>query len=306
MSDFRLKAFYSVARNLSFTKASQELFVSQPAVTRHVRELESLYQVRLFDRKGNSISLTEAGRVLMEHCERILAEYRKLEYDMHQLNNEDVGELRLGASTTISRYVLPPVLARFTERFPKIRVSLIDMNSRHIEKALQDNRIDVGMVEGVFRVPSLRYEPFLCDELVPVVCSSGRWGNLEEMTLDEFVRMPLVLRERGSGTLDAIEMALSEKGLKLSSMNVRMYQGSTESIKSYLRYSDCMGNVSVYSVDHELRAGEFRVVDVEGLQFKRHFCFVSAQGQEADVALNFMHFVKEKISCKEVVSSGGR
>ena len=91
MSDFRLKAFYSVARNLSFTKASQELFVSQPAVTKHVRELESLYGVRLFDRKGNSISLTEAGKLLMEHCERILDDYRKLEYDMHQLNNEYAG-----------------------------------------------------------------------------------------------------------------------------------------------------------------------------------------------------------------------
>lgn len=96
MSDFRLKAFYSVARNLSFTKASQELFVSQPAVTKHVRELESLYGVRLFDRKGNSISLTEAGKLLLEHCERILDDYRKLEYDMHQLNNEYAGELRLG------------------------------------------------------------------------------------------------------------------------------------------------------------------------------------------------------------------
>ncbi len=296
MSDFRLKAFYSVAKNLSFTKASQELFVSQPAVTRHIQELESLYQVRLFDRKGNSISLTEAGRLMLEHCERILAEYRKLEYDMHLLNNEYVGELRLGASTTISRYVLPPVLAKFTERFPGIRVSLIDMNSRHIEKALQEHRIDLGMVEGVFRLPNLRYESFLCDELVPVVYASGRWKECDELPLEEFVRVPLVLRERGSGTLDAIEMALSEKGLKLSSLNVRMYLGSTESIKSFLRCSDCMGIVSVFAVDRELRAGEFRVVEVDGLQFRRHFCFVSSQGQDTDVAQNFMQFVNRFLS----------
>ena len=197
MSDFRLKAFYSVARNLSFTKASQELFVSQPAVTKHVRELESLYGVRLFDRKGNSISLTEAGKLLMEHCERILDDYRKLEYDMHQLNNEYAGELRLGASTTISQYVLPPVLAAFTERYPKMSVSLMDTNSRNVEKALQEHTIDVGMVEGVFRLPSLRYDPFLCDELVPVVCPRGHWAGKEELTLEEFVRVPLVLRERG-------------------------------------------------------------------------------------------------------------
>lgn len=305
MSDFRLKAFYSVARNLSFTKASQELFVSQPAVTRHIRELESLYQVRLFDRKGNSISLTEAGRVMMEHCERILAEYRRLEYDMHQLNHEYAGELRLGASTTISRYVLPPVLARFTERYPEIRVSLIDMNSRHIEKALQENRIDVGMVEGVFRLPNLHYEPFLCDELVPVVSVSDRWAACEELPLDEFIRVPLVLRERGSGTLDTIEMVLSEKGLKLSSLNVRMYLGSTESIKSFLRYSGCMGIVSVFAVDRELRAGEFKVVEVDGLQFRRHFCFVTAQGQEADVALHFMRFVNRFFERKSSASGGG-
>ena len=295
MSDFRLKAFYSVAKNLSFTKASQELFVSQPAVTRHIQELESLYQVRLFDRKGNSISLTEAGRLMLEHCERILAEYRKLEYDMHLLNNEYVGELRLGASTTISRYVLPPVLAKFTERFPGIRVSLIDMNSRHIEKALQEHRIDLGMVEGVFRLPNLRYESFLCDELVPVVYASGRWKECDELPLEEFVRVPLVLRERGSGTLDAIEMDLSEKGLKQSSLNVRMYLGSTESIKYFLGCSACMGIISIAALVKELGEGQFRVIDVSGLQFTRHFCFVSAQGQEIEAAQLFMRFVRSSL-----------
>ena len=88
MSDFRLRVFYSVAKNLSFTKASQELFVSQPAVTKHIHELESMYNVRLFNRINNKISLTDAGKVMTEHCERILTEYRKLEYDMHILNNE--------------------------------------------------------------------------------------------------------------------------------------------------------------------------------------------------------------------------
>ena len=242
--------------------------MSQPAVTKHVRELESLYGVRLFDRKGNSISLTEAGKLLMEHCERILDDYRKLEYDMHQLNNEYAGELRLGASTTtISQYVLPPVLAAFTERYPKMSVSLMDTNSRNVEKALQEHTIDVGMVEGVFRLPSLRYDPFLCDELVPVVCPRGHWAGKEELTLEEFVRVPLVLRERGSGTLDAIEMVLAEQGLKLSSLNVRMHLGSTEGIKSFLRCSNCMGIVSICALERELKEGDFQVIDIEGLLF---------------------------------------
>ena len=98
MSDFRLKVFQSVAKNLSFTKASQELFVSQPAITKHIQELESTYQARLFDRQGSKISLTEAGKLLLEHCGRILEDYKRLEYEMHLLHNEYTGELRLGAS----------------------------------------------------------------------------------------------------------------------------------------------------------------------------------------------------------------
>ena len=278
MSDFRLKVFYSVAKNLSFTKASQELFVSQPAVTKHVHELESMYHVRLFDRTNNKISLTEAGKVLMEHCERILTEYRKLEYDMHLLNNEYAGELRLGASTTIAQYILPPILAKFTEKYPQIRVSLIDTNSRNVENAVAGHAIDLGMVEGVFRTPNLKYEAFLCDELVPVVRSSALPADVEEITIEEFCKIPLVLRERGSGTL-----------------NVRMHLGSTESIKSFLSCSDCMGIISIAALVKELGEGLFRVIDVSGLQFTRHFCFVSAQGQEIEAAQLFMRFVRSSL-----------
>lgn len=100
MSDFRLRVFCCVAKNLSFTKASQELFISQPAITKHIQELETMYQTRLFERMGNKISLTDAGRLLLEHCEKILEEYGRLEYEMNLLRNEHIGKLRLGASTT--------------------------------------------------------------------------------------------------------------------------------------------------------------------------------------------------------------
>ena len=291
MSDFRLKVFYSVAKHLSFTQASKELYISQPAITKHIRELESLYGVRLFDRLGNKISLTDAGKLMLEHCEQILAAYRRLEYDMNLLKNEWTGDLRLGASTTISQYVLPPILARFTEKYPKVNVTLMDTNSRNIEQALQNHDIDLGLVEGVFRLPSLKYEPFLHDELVPVVGIQSKLAKKDEIGLDELQQLPLVLRERGSGTLDAIEMAFDEVGLKLSSMNVRLYLGGTESIKSFLRCSDSLGFVSLQAVAPELRRGDFKIIDIKGMQIKRHFCFVHLQGQEEPSSINFMRFV---------------
>ncbi|SHJ18949.1 LysR family transcriptional regulator [Bacteroides stercorirosoris] len=290
MSDFRLKVFRSVAKNLSFTKASQELFVSQPAITKHIQELESTYQTRLFDRQGSKISLTEAGKLLLEHCDRILEDYKRLEYEMHLLNNEYMGELRLGASTTIAQYVLPPLLASFIKKFPQVNLSLMNGNSREVEVALQEHRIDLGLVEGVFRLPNLKYTTFLEDELVAVVRTKSKLFIADEIAPEELLNIPLVLRERGSGTLDVIERALLQHNIKLSSLHVLMYLGSTESIKLFLENTDCMGIISIRSICKELAAGTFRVVEIKAMSMLRDFCFVHQQGQESGLVQAFIQF----------------
>ncbi|MDO4164533.1 MAG: LysR substrate-binding domain-containing protein [Bacteroides sp.] len=290
MSDFRLKVFQSVAKNLSFTKASQELFVSQPAITKHIQELETTYQARLFERQSGKIILTDAGQLLLEHCERILEEYRRLEYEMHLLRNAYTGELKLGASTTIAQYVLPPLLADFIRKFPQVNLSLLNGNSREVEAALQEHRIAMGLVEGFHRLPGLKYTTFLDDELVAVVHTRSKLPVSDEITPDDLLRIPLVLRERGSGTLDVIERALGQHGIKLSSLNVLMYLGSTESIKLFLENTDCMGIVSIRSISRELAAGNFRIVEIKDMPMLREFCFVQLQGQEDGLAQAFMQY----------------
>lgn len=292
MSDFRLRVFQSVAKNLSFTKASQELFVSQPAITKHIQELETTYQTRLFDRQGNKISLTPSGKLLLAHCERILDDYKKLEYEMHLLHNEYTGELRMGASTTIAQYVLPPLLAHFIRQFPHVSLSLLNGNSREVEAALLEHRIDLCLVEGVHRLPNLKYSRFLQDELVVVVHSRSRLELPDEITPQELAALPLVLRERGSGTQDVIERALGQQGIRLSSLNVLMYLGSTESIKLFLEHTDCLGIVSIRSICKELAAGTFRVIEVKGLSMLRDFSFVRLQGEEGGLPQAFMQFAK--------------
>jgi len=279
-----------VAKNLSFTKASQELFVSQPAITKHIQELESLYQARLFERLGNKILLTPAGKLLLEHSERILESYKRLEFEMHLLQNKYTGELKLGASTTVSQYVLPVLLAQFIEKFPQVSLSLLNGNSRAIEKALEEHRIDLGLVEGIVRQPTLKYTSFLEDELVAVVHTKSKLVSLDEITIEELQNIPLVLRERGSGTLDVLETALAEHNIKLSSLHVKMHLGSTESIKSFLEHTDCMGIISIRSINRELYAGRFKVVDIKDLKMTRTFSFVQAHGQEGGLEQLFMQF----------------
>lgn len=290
MNDFRLKVFRSVARNLSFTKAARELFVSQPAITKHVQELEAAYGVRLFERQGSRIVLTDAGQLLLEHCERILDDYRRLEFDMNLLRDRCAGELRLGASTTIAQYVLPPVLARFTHRFPQVSLSLLNGNSREVEDALLAKRIDLGLVEGIHRRQGLKYAPFLQDELVAVVSTRSRLKVPEEIAPHDLLHFPLVLREQGSGTLDVIGQALAGQGIRLPDLHVLMHLGSTESIKLFLAHADCLGIVSVRSISHELAEGRLRVVEVEGMPMRRDFCFVRLQGEEGGLAQTFERF----------------
>lgn len=292
MSDFRLKVFQSVARHLSFTKASQELFVSQPAITKHIHELEAAYGSPLFERKGSRISLTDAGRLLLKHCEQILDEYNKLEFEMNLLHDDFVGELRLGASTTIAQYVLPPVLACFIKRYPHVKISLLNGNSREVEKALQEHRIDLGLVEGVSRLPNLKYTTFLQDELVAVVPSNSKLAKQEEIKPKQLLQIPMVLREYGSGTLDVIEQSLSKYHIRLSDLHILMYLGSTESIKLFLLNADCMGIVSIRSIQEELKAGKLQVIEIEGMRMMRELDFVQLQGAEGGLARLFMQFAQ--------------
>lgn len=285
-----MKVFQSVAKNLSFTKASQDLFISQPAITKHIQELESTYQTRLFDRQGSKICLTESGKLLLEHCERILDDYKRLEYEMHLLHNEYKGGLRLGASTTIAQYVLPPLLASFIKKFPHISLSLTNGNTRDIEAALQEHSIDLGLVEGVFRLPNLKYTTFLEDELVAVTRTGSKLPVDDEITPEDLLNLPLVLRERGSGTLDVFERALLQHNIKLSSLQVLIYLGSTESIKLFLEHTDCIGIVSIRSITRELYSGQLRVVEIKGMPMLRDFSFAQPQGQDSGLAQVFMQF----------------
>ena len=141
MFDFRLNVFYTVARRLNFTKAAAELYITQPAVTKHIKELENQFKVSLFERSGNKkITLTPAGETLLEYTTQLLNTYRELEYDMNMLVNKHSGTLHIGASNTVAQYIIPPVLAQFHKKFKDIQVVLITGNTGDIEKELNTDQ----------------------------------------------------------------------------------------------------------------------------------------------------------------------
>ena len=293
MLDFRLKVFQSVAHNLSFTKASNELFITQPAISKHIKELESEYEVKLFNRIGNKISLTTAAEILLVYTDRIVSLHNEIKFELSQLNGNPEGVLRIGASSTISQYVIPAVLAKFNKRFPEIKLSLINGNTETIEKRLLKNEIEIGIVEGKPSNSDIRYSPFLNDELL-VFTSAQNTILPNSVANDEFLRLPLVLRERGSGTLEIIEKSLLQFKISPKQLNVLLFLGSTEAIKSFIKTGNGVGIVSRFAIEQELSNNIFRLINTPELKLYRQFYFISPQGPEpVGLVKLFLNFVQQ-------------
>ena len=290
MFDFRLQVFEAVAKRLNFTKAAAELYITQPAVTKHIHELERHFKTKLFDRNGSRIKLTHAGEVLLQHTEQLFSLYRNLEFEMNNLSMEQSGRLRLGASTTIAQYVLPPVLAAFHKKFPDIKITLSTQNTEYIEEALKNKGIDLGLIEGSSKNTSIKYTEFINDEIVLVTSNKNPLSIKDIIQPKELLKIPLLLREQGSGTLEVIAKKLKDVGIKLSDLNVEMQLSGTESMKSYLLHSSCMAFLSIHSILNELQTKQLRIIDINGMDIERYFYFIQLQGQTASLPDLFMKF----------------
>ena len=277
--DFRLKVFYTVAKRLSFTKAATELFITQPAISKHIQELEEQYKIKLFDRHGSKIALTTAGEIVLKHAKNIFDVYREIDFEMSTLINQRSGLLRLGASTTISQYLIPPLLARFHPTSQEVEVSLLNGNTEQIENALLKQEIEIGIVEGQSKNKFIKYTAFLKDELVLVCKSSNPLVRLAEVAQEELKQMQFLMREQGSGTLEVIEHALKPFEIKISELKIEMQLGSTESIKSYLMNSDCVAFISIHAIEKELKSNELAILDIKNLSIERFFYIITLQGK---------------------------
>jgi DNA-binding transcriptional LysR family regulator len=198
---------------------------------------------------------------------------------MSALINQQLGTLRLGASTTISQYIIPPILARFHQKLQDIKVSLLNGNTAQIENALINKEIEIGIVEGQSKNTSIRYIDFLKDELVLVCNSKNPLIQKEKINHEDLKQLSFIMREQGSGTLEVIEYALKPLGITLLQLDIEMQLGSTESIKSYLMNSNCVAFISIHAIEKELKNNELIVLDVDDLIIERFLYIITLHGK---------------------------
>ncbi len=293
LENFRVVVFRAVAEQLSFRKAAEELYLTQPAVSLQIKALEEDLGVQLFDRTGARIMLTAAGRVLLEYSEQVNALLAKAEHDIAALSGEHAGQLALGASTTIAQYVLPRLLSEFCREHPRVHPTLISGNTEQIVDAMEKQKIELGFIEGPARSRDVKTEPFLEDELVLIASTAHELAERNLISCSELAAIPLLMRERGSGTRDVIEMELGRKGVKRSSLHIVMELDSTEAIKSAVEAGLGIGFVSRWAIAKDLRLGSsFKIVDVEGLRIKREFLVAFSAGPEPPgLVIEFRRFL---------------
>jgi DNA-binding transcriptional LysR family regulator len=256
MADRRLQVFHAVAKHLSFTKAAEALFMTQPAVTFQIRQLEEHFDTRLFDRAHGRIALTTAGQVALEYAERILNMSAELDTRLKELSGQVAGPLLIGASTTIAEFLLPQVLGEFKSRYPGVVPRLFVANSEAVQARIAERTLDLGFIEGDSHLPSLVTDNCCEDELQVVCAPSHPLAKVGAVTPKALTEHAYISREPGSGTREVIDHYLEKAGVSPDQLQVVMELGSPEALKGLAATGLGFTIMSRATVDKETRLGQ--------------------------------------------------
>ena len=287
----QLEVFLAVARARSFRRAAERVALSQSALSQQVKELERELGAPVFDRLGRTVALTEAGRVLEAHAQRVFATLQGARDAIGELRGLERGSLVLGASSTPGIYLLPWLLGRFKRRYPRIAVALRIGNTREIEERVRATEVDLGIVGGhLAGFEETCVEASLTDRLVLIVPPTHRWARKRTVLPAELGDECLLQREEGSATRRVTEGALEQAGVALRTC---LELGHTEAIKQGVRAGLGVAFVSRYAARNEVAHGQLRALDIKGLTIQRHFHVIRHEAKSLTPAarafLGFLH-----------------
>ena len=293
MEDHKLRVFCAVAETKSFSKASELIHLTQPAVSLQIQAMEELYETRLFDRSGNTINLTPAGEILYKRAKEILALYAEAQQNISEITGAIKGSLSIGASSTIGNYLLPHIIAAFKKKVPQVNISLVVSNTKTITEKLNAGEIDIALVEGDVSKQRFSVETLISDELVVIMSPAHPWAERRNLPAIELTKEPLILREEGSGTRQIILKHLEEHGLKLDQLKIALVMGSTEAIKGAVEEGLGVAIMSGWAVRKWLKQGLLKAATFKDLKFHRNFSIISPKrNYSTHTAREFLNFLK--------------
>lgn len=269
MDNYQLKIFCTVTRSQSFSKAAKLLHMSQPAVSTQIKNLEEYYEGQLFERTPHGVILTKAGEVFYSYAERILDLYDEMEQQLEGVLQRKSHQIIVGASTTIGNVSLPCSIYLFKEEYPEVSIRLEIANSDEVLRKVMANEVDIAVIEGYHESPELNAIPVTSDELVLIVPQHSQ--DEGSISLEKFLKKPLILREDGSGTRKILAAALTQRGHSINDLNVITEMTTIDAIKSAVEAGLGEAIVPRLAVRKEAYLGSLKVLTIQGMDMPLDF-----------------------------------
>lgn len=286
MNLHHLAIFHVVAETGSISACAERMHISQPAISRQLKEFESRLGVVLFERMPRGVRLTEAGELLSDYATRLFEIARSAQAAVKELAEAKQGHLAIGASNTIGTYILPRLIAVFGVRHPDVQISMFVGNTEQVSQGVADMRFALGFIEGPLHVGDLKVERFSDDEIVPVVSANHPLARKKRVAAGDLSGQPLLMREPGSGTREIVETTLTQQGIRPGRM---VEFGNAEAIKQAAVHGGGIAFLPRISMPGELEAGELVTLPIRDLTIRRSLSVIRrATGYVAPLASAFL------------------
>ena len=295
MADRRLRIFHAVAKQGSFTRAAESLFMSQPAVTFQIRQLEERYQVRLFERGHGHIALTPAGELVMSYAERIISLSDEMETRLSEMTGEMRGTLLIGASSTVAESLMPRILSDFNALYPQARPRLVVANSETIESRVAANTLDVGLIESASKDANVIAEFCGEDELVVICAPDYPLAGAHTVTPKQLRDYEYVAREPGSGTREVTEAYFKSAGVPPESLKSQMELGSLEALKSVVATGLGYAVISKNSLHLEAQPGRLVSIPLKPRLVRRLAMILPKDRFRSRLVATFADYAKQRL-----------
>lgn len=272
----QLISFVEVVRNGSFSKAAENLFLTQPTVTGHIQRLEKELSTILLNRNNKYITVTKPGAILLEHAINIININDAAKTDIKKFTNNVSGHLEIFSSSIPAQFILPNYLNEFINKFPSITFSIHKQNSQNVINNILDGTINFGIVGGEYLSENLEYIDF-CDDhlLLATAGNSPKFGKpYSEVSISALMKEKLIFREKGSSSRKLIEESLSEYNILLKSLNIISYIEDVESIKQLVTLDTGVSFISEVAIQNEIKLNQICPYYIKNINLKRKFYFV--------------------------------
>ena len=298
MDLWRLQVFCRVVELRSFSRAAKAVYLSQPTVSSHIKDLENHFECRLVDRLGREVIPTKAGSLLYGYATKIIALKQEAENALADFHGKIKGRLTIGGSTIPAGYILPPLLGRFKEDYPEVVVTLVQGDTERIIRDTLGGNVELGIVGAKAKEVQLVQKKIIDDQMFLITPRRHRWATKRYVVMGELIREPFIMREPGSGTRKSIELVLDKSGHSLDALNVVAEMGSTEAVRQGIKAGVGVSILSECAVAEDLTTGSLNKVKIKGLSFKRAFYLTFHRHRtQSPLCRTFIRFLHRQEEC---------